>query len=153
MNSKLEHRVNAIAELRFEFLERRQVPGIDDQGFLTNCVRPYPQRQPAMGIVQVIGRTDCQVLNSAFPLAAPQLLEVAVKSLELGEKLGAGEKLIENPYGIMRVGGGDHDISGVPDGLQVAGCDVSCHPSNRKVCRHRRDVMLPSHRCAGKNLR
>ena len=51
--------------------------------------------------------------------AAPQLLEMAVEALDLGEEADVERILVEHADGIVRVDGGDQPVAGVVDRLQM----------------------------------
>ena len=58
MHTQLEDGIDAAAGLASISCRRVEIPRIDHQRLLADGVRPDPQRQPDMGIVQVVGRAD-----------------------------------------------------------------------------------------------
>ena len=100
-----------------------------------------------MGVVQVVGRADAQVVHALRLRPAPQLLEVTVEALELGEEPDVEAEPVEHADGVVRVGGGNQAVAGVLDGLEVAGRDVAGHAGHRKVflCRRSRFMKVPPH--------
>jgi hypothetical protein len=116
MYPQLEHGIDAPAEFRLQLLKWPRIPGIYDQGLFANRVGSHSQRQSAVGIMQVIRRTNSQIVNPVLFRAAPQFLEMTVKPLDFGEKPGIGKILVQNPYGIVGIDGSDERISSVSDG-------------------------------------
>jgi len=58
---------------------------------------------------------------------------VAVKALELGERVDVGEPAVEDANRVAAVAGGDEGVAGVADGLQVARGDIAGGADEGKV--------------------
>lgn len=58
MYAQLQQGVNFPSRFGLDFFERVQVPRVDDQRLLTNRICPHAQGQPAVSIVQVVGRAN-----------------------------------------------------------------------------------------------
>ena len=66
------------------------IPGVQHQRLLADRVGTGAEREAAMGIVQVVGRADADVVErTALPA---QQVNVAVEALELGEERSIGKK-------------------------------------------------------------
>jgi hypothetical protein len=70
-------------------------------------------------IVQVVRRADADEVDAVG--AAPQLLEMTVEPLDLGEEARVEPEAVEHADGVMRIGGGNQLVARILDGFQVAG--------------------------------
>lgn len=86
VQAQLQDRVDPPAGLGFQRLQLIQVPRIDDQRLFADHVRAHPERQAAMRVMQIVRRADAHIMHALFFGAAAQLLQVPVKTLDLGEK-------------------------------------------------------------------
>ena len=57
-----------------------------------------------MGVVQVIGRTDAHVVDALVLGPAPELFQVAIEALVLGEEADVEREAIEDADGVVRIG-------------------------------------------------
>ncbi len=89
MQSELQNRINPPAGLSLNLTERLGIPGIDDQRLFADGIGPDSHGKPHMRIVQIIGRTDRDIIHSMA--LATQFFQVSVKPLELREKMGVRE--------------------------------------------------------------
>src|SRR5262249_30353413 len=90
-------------------------------------------RQPDMGVVQVVRRADAQVVHALALGSAPQLLEMAIEPLELGEEPHVEEIAVENADRVVRIDRGDEPVAGVADRLEVPRRDVAGGTGQREV--------------------
>ena len=125
VHAQLQDRVNAAAEFLFQLLQRVQVPGIEHQGFFADGVGADAQGQADMGIVQVIGRADADVMDRLASAlvrrsrsAWRSKRSISVKKLRRRSSGRACRPSRGDP-------GGDEVVAGVLDGLDVSGRDVA----------------------------
>ena len=88
-----------------------------------------------MGVMQVIGGANRHIVDTTSLSCPAQLLDMPVEALELGEKIGFGEKAIEDPHRIGAVESGDQNIAGIVDRLQMAGRNVAGGAGEGKITR------------------
>jgi hypothetical protein len=69
--------------------------------------------------------------------AAPQLLEVTIEALDLGEEPDVERIAIEDPHRIVRIHRGHEAVARVVDRLQMPGRDEAGHAGNREVSHDR----------------
>ena len=86
---QLQNRRNLAAGLLLDLRQTIDVPGIEHQRLFADRVRAGAQGEPNMGVVQIVGRADRDVVDS---LVAPaQLVDVPVEPLEFGEETRPAE--------------------------------------------------------------
>ena len=89
------------------------VPGIEDERLLADRVGAGAQREADMGVVQIIGRADRDIVDrSRLPPA--QLVDMAVEALELGEEGAVGEIAVDDADGVAGIERGDQPVAGSP---------------------------------------
>ena len=108
------------------------VPGVQHQGLLADRIGAGPQREAAVGIVQVVGRADADVVER--PALPAQQVQVPVEALELGEEGGVGKIGIDDPHRIAGVERGPQRSAGVADRLHVPPRDIAGRPDQAEVC-------------------
>jgi len=118
VQAQLQDVVSLAARLLGDLLQGVHVPGGQHQGLLADDVGTVAEAEADVGVVQVVGRADAQVVDALA--AALDLLEVAVEALELHEEVGLGKVAVQYAHRIVGVQGGQQQVAGVPDGLQVA---------------------------------
>jgi hypothetical protein len=72
-------------------------------------------------VVEVVRRAHREVVHALALDAPPELLEVPVEALDLGEEAHVEAVLVEEPDGVLRVHRGHHAAAGVANGAQVPG--------------------------------
>jgi hypothetical protein len=133
---QLKNRVNSVSELSLELLKRVQIPGVDHQGLLADCIRAHSKSEAAVCVMQIIRRADTQIMNPALVGPAPQFLEVTIESFNLGEKSYVEGILIEQACSIMRVNRSYELVTRVSNRLEVPRRYVTGHPRNREILWH-----------------
>ena len=98
MDAELQDRIDFSSGLLFQFPEGVQIPGIDDERFLADGIRSHPKGQTAMGIVQVVGGTDADVVNPSLIRAPPKLFQMSIEALDLRKKPDVKTVRIQNPH-------------------------------------------------------
>jgi hypothetical protein len=132
----LQDGIDPVSRLLFQFLKGIQIPWVNDQGFLADGVGTDAKGQTAVGVMQVIGRTDTHVMDPFGFGAAAELFKVPVKTLDLCKKFDIKAMGIEDADGIMGVDRGDKLIPRILDRFEVAGGNKSGHSSHGKVFDH-----------------
>src|SRR5687768_2125818 len=130
MHAQLQDGVDAAAGFALDLLQGIEIPRIDDQGVLADRIGADTEREPDVRIVEMIRRTDGDVVNPLFRLTTPQLLEMAIESFNLVEEPHVEREPIEDADSVMRVGGSDQTIAGVLDRLQMTRRDVPADAGN-----------------------
>ena len=131
--AQLEDGVDLVPGFLFDNLELVQVPGIDDEGLFADDISADAQSETAVGIVEVVGGADAEVVDAILFGTAPELFEVTVEALDLGEKAGVEGKAIQATDRIAGVDGGNQAIAGIADGDEMAGGDVAGGTDEGKV--------------------
>jgi hypothetical protein len=67
--------------------------------------------------------------------AAPELLEMTIETLDLGEEARVGRVLIEYADRIVGISSGDETAPDVTDRLQVPGRNVTADTDDREITR------------------
>src|SRR4029453_3735429 len=137
MQAQLQHGADAAAVLAFDFLQRIQVPRVDDDWLFANRMRAGAQRQADVRVVQIVRRTNADVMHPLGFRPAGKLFEMAIETFDLGKKAHAERVAIEQADSIMRIHGGDQPLAGVADRIQVARRNESSYAGNGKVLRQR----------------
>jgi len=79
------------------------------------------QGEPDVGVVQVVGRADADVVDGrAF---AAEFVDVAVEALGFGEEIRGWEIAVDHADAVVGVERGDQLVAGVFDGAHVARCN------------------------------
>src|SRR5689334_21616655 len=86
MQTQLQDGGDAASGLALELLQRVEVPGVDDDRLLADRVGADAQRHADVRIVEIVRRADAQIVNAMFLRPAPQLFEMAIEALDLGEE-------------------------------------------------------------------
>jgi hypothetical protein len=133
MQPQLKHRIDASARLGFELLECVEIPGIDHYRLFADHVRAAPQRQPDMCIVQIVRRAHGQEVHPVLRRIPPQLVEVPIETLELGEEARPRRVRVKDARRIVRVKRSDEPVARILDGSKVAGCDETGYAGHRKI--------------------
>src|SRR5512138_850875 len=133
VDTKLQNSVDAMVRLFFQFLQSIEVPGVDHQRFFTDHIRPHPQSQTAMCIVQIIGGANGYVVNSILLGTAAQLLQVAVEAFDLREELNIEEILIEYTDRVLRIHSRHQLIAGISNSTQMTGSNITANTDHSKV--------------------
>jgi len=140
--AQLEDGVDLMAGLGFELFEGIEVPGIDDKRFFADDIGPRAEAQAAVGIVEVVGGADAEVVDAILFGTAPELFEVTVEALDLGEKAGVEGKAIQATDRVAGVDSGNQAIAGIADGDEMAGGDVAGGTDEGKVFHDKRSSNL-----------
>src|SRR5688572_7699584 len=139
---QLEDGIDPHPALTFELLQRIEIPRVDHNRLLANRVRARAQRQADVRVVQVVRRADADVVHALLFRGPPQLLAMAIETLDLGEEPYAERITIEQPDGVGRIRRGDPTMPGVANGIQVPRRHESGAARYRKV--HDTAVLCPS---------
>lgn len=131
-----------MASLGFQFLQRSEVPGVDDEGFLADHIGTGAQTQAAVGIVEIVGGADAHIVDSILFGTAPKLFEMAIEALDLGEKAGVEGKAIQATNRIAGIDSGNQAIAGIADGDEMAGGDVAGGTDEGKIFHDKRSSNL-----------
>jgi hypothetical protein len=94
-----------------------------------------------MGIVQVIGGTYGDILDTIFLRSSPQFFQMTIKTLDFGKEFHVKGILVEQTDRVFWVHCGKQPIAGIPNGAQMAGGDVTADADHSKVFWH---VYFPS---------
>ena len=120
-----------------ELLERVEVPRVDDDRLLADRVGADAKREPDVRVVEVVRRADAHVVHALGFRAAPQLLEVPIEALDLGEEPDVERIAIEHADRIVRIGGGHEPVAGVLDRLQMPRRDEAGDAGDREILHAR----------------
>ena len=131
--TELEHVVDPRSRLTLELGQLVEVPRVDHQGLLADGVGADPERQAGVGIVQVVGAADRDVVDPLGVAPALELLEVAVEALHLREEAGVEEVAVEDPHRVVRIARRREPVAGVGDRLEMTGGDVTRDAEEGKV--------------------
>ena len=107
--------------------------GLMTSGFSQMACGAHPQGEADVGVVQVVGRADRDVVHALFLAAAAQLLDVAVEALELAEVAGLEEVAVQHAHRIVGVAGADQVAAHVLDGGEMSGGDVASHSQQGEI--------------------
>lgn len=124
--------IDLFARFLFNFLQCIQVPGVQYQRLFTNGVAAVAQRHTDMGVVQVIGAADANIVDAALSVPA-QLVEVAVEALGFRKKLGIRKVAVHNADAIVRIECTNQVIPGFLYGFHVSRGDVAGGTDKGKV--------------------
>lgn len=124
MEAKLQDGIDLFARFLFNFLQGIQVPGVEHQRLFADGVAAVAQRHTDMGVVQVIGAADTNIVDAALSVPA-QLVEVAVEALGFRKKLGIRKVAVHNADAIVRIECTNQVIPGFLNGFHVARSDVA----------------------------
>ena len=133
MNPQLKDGVDPPAGLALDFLERIEVPGVDDERLLADRVGAHPQREADMGVVQVVRRADTHVVDPVRFRPAPQLFEVTVEAFDLGEEADVEREAIQDADRVVRVSRSDQPVAGILNCLEVTGGHKTTHAGDREI--------------------
>ena len=134
MHAQLQHGVDPAAGFLLQLLQRIEVPRVDDQRLLADRIGADAQRQPDVGIVQVVRRADAEVVHARRLRAAAQLLEVPIEPLELGEEPDVERVAIEDADRVVRIDRGDEAVAGVGIAFRWRGATKPPTPVTAKLC-------------------
>jgi len=123
MKPELQDREDPLAGVLLDFGEPVDVPRVEHQRLFADRIRARAEREAAMRVMQVIRRADRDLIE-LFTLA-PELVDMAVEALELGEEMRVRKMAVEDADRIIRIEGNDKIASGLLDGLHVTGSDVA----------------------------
>src|SRR5688572_17130925 len=135
MQAQLQHGVDAIPRLGFQLLQAVEVPGIDHQRLFADCISANAQGEAHVGVVQVVGRANGEVLHAIGLRPTPQLLEMPIESLEFSEEPDVESEPIQQADRVMRVDGGHQPVASIGDRLEMAWRDEACHAGDREIFR------------------
>lgn len=121
MDSELQDSPDAAAGFDFEFGEGVEVPGIEDDGLFADGVRTAAEGEADMRVVQMIGRTDAQIIDTVLFGSAAQLIQMAVETLELPEIAHLREVAVQYAHRVMRIGHGHKRVASFLYRLEMAG--------------------------------
>ena len=137
---QLQNRINPLAHIAFNLGQPVNIPRIEHQRLLANHIRARSQSKAAMRVMQIIRRRNRHIIK---PLtASAQFVDMAVKALELGEKMRVGKVTVENTNRVIRIVS-DHQVaSRIPDSLHMPRRNIARSPDQR-VCRHGNALFVP----------
>ena len=118
---------------RFELLQRLEIPRVDDERLLADRVGADAKREADVRIVQIVGRADAHIVHAVGLVAATQLLEVAIESLDFCEEADVERVSIQHAHGVVRIDGRNQPVSRVVDRLEVSRRDEAGDASDRKI--------------------
>jgi hypothetical protein len=90
------------------------------------------ERQPDMGIVQVVWRADAHKIDLIIALPA-QFIQMAVEAFGFEEKVSIGKVTVEDAHIIGLVEGCNQAVSGVVYGPEVARGDETRSTDQREI--------------------
>ena len=131
MQAQLQDTIGRAVELTLYLDQRFQVPGIQDNRLFTDRIRPIAQRESNMGVMQIVGRTDRDVINTLS--AAPQLVKAPVEPLKLNEEISIWEIGINDANTVIGIQGDQQIVPGILDRAHMAGRDITSRPDQRKI--------------------
>ncbi len=135
MEPQLQDVKYPFAAFLFDFFQAVQVPGVKNQGLLTDYMSLVAQSQPDVGIVQVVGRTNAHIIH--FPgNGTPQLIQMPVEPFGFGKKIGLWEKRVNNTHAVERIEGGNQFVCRFFYGFHMPGGNVSGSADKRKLFWH-----------------
>jgi hypothetical protein len=70
-------------------------------------------------VVEIVRRTDRDVVDASRFGTAARLLEKAVEALDLAEELHVERITVEHADGVIRIGRGQEATAGVADGVEM----------------------------------
>jgi hypothetical protein len=142
MHPKLEDGIYPFPKLLFKLSKRIEVRSVENEGFFTDGVRANPERKANMGIVEIIGRGDTDIVDLAVTVHPAEFLDMAVKSFKLSKKICIREIVINNPDRVIFINGCDKEISGFFDRLHMARRYKSTRSNKSKVFTHVLKILL-----------
>src|SRR5690606_14659018 len=113
--------------------ERIQIPGIEYERLLADRGGSEAQGQTDMGVVQMIGRADAEVIDPLFVFFVSEALQVPIEAFELREERGFGEVAVDDADRIMRIHRRHEPVARVADRLEMPGGDVTGESCKSKV--------------------
>jgi hypothetical protein len=119
MDAQAARRSRYAAGFGFEFGEGVEIPGVENDGLLADGVGADTQCQPYMRVMQMIGRTDAEIIDAMPFRSAPQLLKMPVETLEFLEKTHIGKIPVQYAHGIMRITGSQQGVTRILDGPEM----------------------------------
>ena len=102
-------------------------------GFSQITSAPRRNARPTVGIVEVIGRTDADVMNPFLFGQAAELLQVAVKAFNFGEEPDLEGILIQDADRILGIHSGEEMVAGIADSPEVTRSDVTAGADESKI--------------------
>lgn len=107
----------------------------DDERLFAYCMCTEPECQSAMGVMEVVGRADGEIVYS-FALSTEKL-EVAIEALDVREECCVVWGVsIEHADRVVWITGGDELIAGFLNGSHMSWRDVSGGSGNCKAKWH-----------------
>jgi hypothetical protein len=95
VEAQLQDVVDLAAGFFFDLFQGVDVPGVEYDRFFADHVGAYAQAEADVGVVQVVGRADAQVVQlGSF---TSELFDVAVEALEFDEEIALGKWLSMMP--------------------------------------------------------
>lgn len=131
MEPQLENIPDPVAGFWFQFLKGRCIPGIEDQWFFTNHLCAIPESEAHVGVVEVIGRTNDDIIN--LFTGAFLFFQMAVKPFKFGKKGCIGKITIQHSNSVIGIKRGNEVVAGFFNRFQVSWCDVPCSADEGEV--------------------
>ena len=130
MEPQLKDGIDFFAGFLFVFKEGFGVAGIEHERFFADDMGTVAQSETDVCVVEVIGRTDADIVDGLATSA--QFFYMSVEAFKLGEEGGIGEPRIHDAHGVVGIVGCHELVAGVADGFEVPGSDVAGCADERK---------------------
>ena len=88
VDPELQDGKDAAAGLKLQFLQRVEVPRVDDDRLLADHVRAVSKSEADVGVVEVVRAADRDPVDALFLPASTELVHVAIEALDLSESSG-----------------------------------------------------------------
>jgi hypothetical protein len=137
MYAQLQDGVDIMTAFLFQLLKGIDIPGIEHHRFFADGIGADPQGKAGMGIMQIVGRTDTDVVNPLLPSGPTELFDMAVKPLKFRKKADIFEEAIKNADRIIGVNGGDETVSGFFDCFKMPRGNITGDSGYGEIFHHR----------------
>ncbi len=133
MQTELEYGIDPPTHLLLQFEQGLAIPRVDHQRFFANCVSAYPQSKADVGIVQVVRRTDTNIVHLRFSAFALPSHNVPIEALKLSKIGNVEEELVKNTDRIMWIHGRYQSMACILDRRQMPRRNVASRSCHRKI--------------------
>lgn len=133
MEPELEDGMDPPARFPLDLPEGVDVPGVEDDRLLADGVGADAEGEPDVGVVEIVGRGDADVIDGLVVPAPAELLDVPVEALELGEEVGFREAAVEDSHGVRGIQGRDQAVPRILDSPHVPGGDIASGADQSEV--------------------
>ena len=131
MQAQLEDGVGFVSGLALYLFQRVDVPRAQHHGLLADDIASQAQPIAGMGIMEIVGRADREVVDIGS-LGLDEVV-VAVEEFLLGKEGRMGEIAVDDTYGVVFVVGCYKIVARLFDGFEVAWSNITSESYEHKV--------------------